>query len=248
MRGLLVAGNWKMNGDFALANEMIPKLKLSLAKTNNISCMLFPSFIHLDRMIELASDSGVTIGAQNVSTNLSGAYTGEVSLQMLKSVGAKQVLLGHSERRNLYQESDKLIYKKTSLAIENGFHVTFCVGETLEQFEAGHTQTVIASQLSEILARPELLKNITIAYEPVWAIGTGKTATPEQAQAACEFIRMQIAKIDQVQAEQMMILYGGSVNAGNANDLFSQTDIDGGLVGGASLKVEQFLGILECIK
>lgn len=248
MRGLLVAGNWKMNGDFALAQDLIPQIKQSLQGTTNISCALFPSFIHLDRMVELSKQSGIEIGAQNVSDNLSGAYTGEVSLAMLSSVGAKNVLLGHSERRSLFNESDELIYKKVCLAVEHGFKVTFCIGETLEQFEKGQTQAVVAAQLARVLSKPDLLEHLTIAYEPVWAIGTGKTATPDQAQAVHEFIRMQIANVNLPHADKIKILYGGSVNASNAKALFSQKDIDGGLVGGASLKVEQFLGILECIK
>ena len=248
MRGLLVAGNWKMNGDFDLAQKMVPKLNQALAKKTNTSCILFPSFIHLDRMIELTRGTSVDIGAQNISNHLQGAYTGEVSLPMLSSVGANNLLLGHSERRMLYQESEELIHQKLCLAVENGFKVTFCVGETLEQYESGKTEQVVQSQLEKLLSMPALLENLTIAYEPVWAIGTGKTATPHGAQAVHEFIRSKIAEVDSSRAGLIKILYGGSVNASNAAELFNQKDIDGGLVGGASLKIEEFLGIIECIK
>lgn len=248
MRKLLIAGNWKLNGSIELAARMLESLQSVLSTNDQIESMIFPSFVHLSQMVEMAKETRVCIGAQNVSEQSSGAFTGEVSLAMLKDIGVKHVLLGHSERRSIYKESDALIFEKTKLAIEQGLNVTFCVGESLEQREAGVTNSVVEAQLYHLLQQPKLLSNVTIAYEPVWAIGTGKTASPEQAQEVHKFIREKIAAVDVARSQTMQLLYGGSVNAANANALFSQEDIDGGLVGGASLKVEDFLGIIECIR
>lgn len=248
MRKLLIAGNWKMNGSLALAKNMIHSLKQARLESEQIESMLFPSFVHLSSMLELAEGTKIKIGAQNVSEQLQGALTGEISLPMLQEIGVTHVLLGHSERRSLYNESDELIFKKTKLAVEQGFNVIFCVGESLEARELGDTKSVINKQLQALLASPALLNHITIAYEPVWAIGTGKTASPEQAQEVHQFIREKVAAKDLARSQSMQILYGGSVNAGNAKALFAKPDIDGGLVGGASLKVEDFLGIIECIR
>jgi triosephosphate isomerase len=245
-RKILVAGNWKLNGDLSLAESLIPKVAKALLQKNNVECALFPAFVHLSEINKLAQPNGIVIGAQNVFEQEKGAYTGEVSLDMLQSISVKHVLLGHSERRSLFDESDELIYKKTCLAVEQGFHVTFCVGETLEERENGQTNAVVAKQLASVLATPAILEHITIAYEPVWAIGTGKTATPEQAQAVHAFIRQEIEKVAPQRSQSIQILYGGSVNSKNAAELFQQPDIDGGLVGGASLKVDEFLGIIEC--
>lgn len=248
MRKLLIAGNWKMNGSYALATGMLEALKKELSDNDKVESRLFPSFVHLAQIQQISAQTGVTIGAQNVSEKESGAYTGEVSIAMLQEANIGHVLLGHSERRSIYHESDDLIFEKTKKAIEQGLHVTFCVGETLAEREAGQTHQVVASQLKHILQHNELLKDITIAYEPVWAIGTGKTATPEQAQDVHAFIRQQLAYVEPARAESMQILYGGSMNPGNARDLLAQQDIDGGLVGGASLKIDAFLGIFECIR
>lgn len=248
MRKLLIAGNWKMNGSLELAGEMLEALKQALLDNEKVKSRIFPSFVHLAPMVQMSSGTGVSIGAQNVSEKENGAFTGEVSLDLLQSVNVKHVLLGHSERRSVFQESDSLIFEKTKKAITQGLHVTFCVGETLKQREAGQTHQVVAAQLRELLINSELLKHVTIAYEPVWAIGTGKTATPELAQDVHAFIRAQIAEVDADRAQTMQILYGGSMNASNASKLLSQPDIDGGLVGGASLTVDDFLGIFKCIR
>lgn len=245
-RKTLVAGNWKLNGDLTLAAKMLPQITQSLENKQNTLCAIFPSFVHLDAMNAMAEGSGISIGAQNVSEHQSGAFTGEVSLAMLSSIGIKHLLLGHSERRTLFSESDELIFNKTCLAVEQDFNVTFCVGETLDERQQQQTTEVVAKQLQQLLSKPELLANITIAYEPVWAIGTGQTATPEQAQQVHHFIRAEVAKVSETIADTMHILYGGSVNAKNAQALFTQPDIDGGLVGGASLNIEEFLGVLAC--
>jgi triosephosphate isomerase len=248
MRKLLIAGNWKMNGSLALASEMLQALKQELAENSKVESRLFPSFVHVAQMIEMSKGTSVSIGAQNVSEKSNGAFTGEVSLELLRDAGVGHVLLGHSERRSIYHESDDLIFDKTCQAIEQGMHVTFCVGESLAEREAQQTHQVVASQLKKILDSASLLQHITIAYEPVWAIGTGKTATPEQAQDVHAFIRSKLAEVDADRAESMQILYGGSMNAGNGRELIAQQDIDGGLVGGASLKLDAFLGIFECIR
>ncbi len=248
MRKLLIAGNWKMNGSLPLAKEMLCSLKQALSSNDRIESMLFPSFVHVAQMVEMAKDSGIMIGAQNVSEKGKGAFTGEVSLNMLSEAKVKHVLLGHSERRSVYHESDELIFDKTRKAIEQGFHVVFCVGESLVQREAGKTHEVVETQLKLILNDVALLTHITIAYEPVWAIGTGKTATPKQAQDVHQYIRSKVASVDSKRAQVMQLLYGGSMNASNATDLLAQEDIDGGLVGGASLNVNEFLGIIECIR
>lgn len=246
-RKLIVAGNWKLNGDISLAKEMFPKINSALMTSTNVGCVIFPSYVYLQALAKLSQDiNGLDVGSQNVSEHLKGAYTGEVSLPMLKSVGVKHVLLGHSERRSLFNESDELIFKKASIAVEQGFHVTFCVGETLAQREVGRTSDVVAKQLAYVLETPAILEHITIAYEPVWAIGTGQTATPDQAQEVHQFIREKVSSVSTTAAESMHILYGGSVNSGNAAELFAQSDIDGGLVGGASLDTEEFLRVISC--
>ena len=248
-RKLIVAGNWKLNGDVDLAQSMLPKINKAIENSPDINCIIYPSFVHLQPLAELSSNyKNIDIGAQNMSLYTQGAFTGEVSWSMLKSVGIKHVLLGHSERRSVFCETDEQIFSKTCLAIEHGFNVTFCVGETLEQREVGRTMDVVAKQLNKILSVPAMLQHITIAYEPVWAIGTGQTASPEQAQDVHRFIRQEIANIDNEAAERMHILYGGSVNSANARQLFAQADIDGGLVGGASLKIEDFLGVISCTR
>lgn len=245
-RKLVVAGNWKLNGNLSLAKAMIEKLGPALATKSNVECRLYPAMLHLLSMATLAQSAGVQVGGQNGSQHQSGAYTGEVSFEMLAEAGIKHVLIGHSERRALFGETNELIAEKVDLAFSAGLHITLCIGETLEQHQQQKTFEVVAGQLAHVISRPELLKQMTIAYEPVWAIGTGKTATPEQAQEVHAYIRHLLTEVDPLAAQQTAILYGGSVKAANAKQLFAQPDIDGGLVGGASLNVDEFLGILQC--
>lgn len=198
-------------------------------------------------MLEALKDSDIIVAAQNMNDHVSGAYTGEVSPEMLKDLGVNTVILGHSERRSYYKESDEFINRKVLLAIEQGMDVVLCVGETLEEREGGRLEEVLTTQLTGDLkdVKAEDMKHITIAYEPVWAIGTGKTATPEDADSAHAFIRGQVAKMYSSDiAENLIIQYGGSVNASNVKALMAKENIDGALVGGASLSVEKFLPII----
>ncbi len=247
MRTLIVAGNWKMNGSLAALENWVAGVKAGLVADRAVQAVLFPPFVYLPRLAELAAGSGLQWGGQNVSEHDSGAYTGEVSTAMLKEFGSTQVIVGHSERRELYGESSEQVAKKALAAVNAGLQAVLCVGETLEQREAGQTEAVVFEQLDAVLdvLNDEQLARVTIAYEPVWAIGTGKTATPEQAQTVHQAIRQRLAQRSASLAEDMAILYGGSVKPGNAEELFSQPDIDGGLIGGASLKAEDFLGIYQ---
>ena len=205
-----------------------------------------PSHISL-RLRGLIADSRVKLGAQNLNTNSSGAFTGEVSANMIKDFGAKHVIVGHSERRSLYGETNSLVAEKVKAALDNDLTPLLCVGESLEQREAGETETVVAEQINAVIEAVGIgaFRNIIIAYEPVWAIGTGKTASPGQAQAAHLFIRSLLGESNESIAQNTPILYGGSMNADNANDLISCADIDGGLIGGAALKSEDFLQICK---
>ncbi len=248
MRPLIVAGNWKMNGDLTFAQSLIASLKDSLANADNRQCLLFPPAVYLAEIVRLAEGSELGVGAQNVLDVESGAYTGEISTKMLKDVGATHALVGHSERRTLFHEDDEFIFRKLKAVVAQGLVPILCVGETLEEYEAGTTEEVIYSQLRFVLDEPKLLDKAIIAYEPVWAIGTGKTATPEIAQNVHAFIRSSVAKVDGELAERLPILYGGSVKASNAAALFNEADVDGGLVGGASLKVDEFVEIVSCTK
>jgi triosephosphate isomerase len=218
-----------------------------LLDAGNLSCdvAVFPPFPYLTQAVSELNGSAIRVGAQNCSDQRSGAFTGEVSTEMLADCGAELVIIGHSERRALYGETDEVVLSKTRLAIDAGLVAVVCVGETLEERKAGREETVVAAQLTLLLS--ELTdadwKNVVVAYEPVWAIGTGETASPEQAQAIHAYIRTLLAERSANIAEETRILYGGSVKSANAADLFSQTDIDGGLVGGASLDAAEFIGI-----
>lgn len=248
MRKKVIAGNWKMFNDIPASVKLISELKKSLAgldvKADVIIC---PPFTSLDTAKTLIKDSNIQLGAQNMYFEESGAYTGEISAEMLKSAGCQYVILGHSERRTIFMESDELINKKVKKAISSGLTAIFCVGETLEQRENGTTESVINKQVTVGLEglSSEDLKKVIVAYEPVWAIGTGKTATPEQAQEVHAFIRGLIGKLFTSQAaEEVVIQYGGSVKPENAATLLSQKDIDGALVGGACLKADSFTSII----
>ncbi len=255
MRKKIVAGNWKMNTNVdegkKLSQEICEMIKKKPLKTiyGSPGVILFPPFVHIIEIAKIIKDvEGVFVGAQNCYSELSGAYTGEISAPMIKSAGATHVLIGHSERRKLFNESNKMLAAKTSFAIENGLNVVFCCGESLEERENEIHFEVIRRQLKEGLfwLDIESFSNVIIAYEPVWAIGTGKTATPDQAQQMHAFIRELIAeKYGKELADSFSILYGGSCNAKNAQQLFEQEDVDGGLIGGASLKAGDFFKIIQ---
>ncbi|WP_416885182.1 triose-phosphate isomerase [Marinospirillum sp.] len=245
MRKKLVAGNWKMNASRAQVAKLLP----NLVQAQGLSCQLLicPPFPYLPLVGEYLKDSGWQLGAQDCASTSDGAYTGEVSAAMLADLGARFVLLGHSERRLYQQESNALILAKLQQVLEQGLVAVFCIGETLEQRQSGQTEAVILEQLTEVLSglTPEQLRKLVIAYEPVWAIGTGQTASPEQAQAVHAFIRQWLRQQDALAADEVQIIYGGSVKADNAASLFAMPDIDGGLVGGASLDADQFLAIAQ---
>lgn len=244
MRRKLVAGNWKMHGNLAANDALLTGILAGVAevKAEVAVCVPFP---YLAQAKARLAGSKVAWGAQNLSQHVKGAYTGEVSALMLNDFDCKYVIVGHSERRILYGESDAVVAEKFAAAQTAGLVPILCVGETLEEREAGITEQVVERQLDAILNKSGVmsLANAVIAYEPVWAIGTGKTATPEQAQAVHAFIRAKIRALDPGVAEHLIIQYGGSVKAANAAELFAQPDIDGGLVGGASLNAEEFLAI-----
>ena len=247
MRQYYIAGNWKMNKVKGEAVELATGLVAALKDGKN-KYMIAPSFTNLDAVSQIVKGTNILLGAQNMSTELSGAHTGEVSVTMLKDLGVQVVILGHSERRHIYKEDDAMINKKVKLALEQGLDVVLCIGELLSDREAGNAEKVCAFQLSAGLSgvTAEQMKNVTIAYEPVWAIGTGKTATPEDAQAIHKFCRDHIAKLySQEVADGVIIQYGGSMKPENAQDLLNGPDIDGGLIGGAALKVESFEAICK---
>lgn len=249
MRKKVIAGNWKMNNDLNGTISLISDIKKELSGKNvNAGTIICPPFTNLETAFALLKNSSIKLGAQNVYFEESGAFTGEISPSMLKSVGCEYVILGHSERRTIFGENDQIINKKIKLAIKNGLKPIFCVGETLEEREKGVTFKVIETQVRNGLdgLNESDLVNLIVAYEPVWAIGTGRNATPQQAQEAHQFIRGLISKIfSENFADQLVIQYGGSVKADNAKELLSQPDIDGALVGGACLKADSFVKIIE---
>jgi len=246
MRRTIVAGNWKMNASKESVNKLMLGILSGIGEVGSevLVCAPFP---YLSQVENLVANSEVKLGAQNLNVNSSGAFTGEVSANMIKDFGAKHVIVGHSERRSLYGETNPLVAEKIKAALEGGLTPLLCVGESLEQREAGETEVVVAEQINTVIELVGIgaFRNIIIAYEPVWAIGTGKTASPEQAQAVHLFIRDLLRESDESIAQSISILYGGSMNAGNANELISCADIDGGLIGGAALKAEDFLQICK---
>lgn len=244
MRRKLVAGNWKMHGTLAENEALLAGILAGLGgvKAGVAVCVPFP---YLAQAQAKLSGTAVAWGAQNMSQHAKGAFTGEVSAAMLKDFACTYVIVGHSERRALYGESDAVVAEKFAAVQAAGLTPIFCVGETLEERESGVTEAVVGRQIDAVLARSGVaaLAHAVMAYEPVWAIGTGKTATPEQAQAVHAFIRSKIRALDAGVAEGLVIQYGGSVKGGNAAELFGQADIDGGLIGGASLNADEFLAI-----
>ena len=244
MRKTIVAGNWKMNASKESVNKLVMGILSGMSNVSSevVICAPFP---YLSQVEALITHSQVRLGAQNLNTNMSGAFTGEVSADMIKDFGAQHVIVGHSERRSLYGETNTIVAEKVKAALDSGLIPLFCVGETLEQREAGETKSVVAAQINTVvdLVGIDAFLNIVVAYEPVWAIGTGVTASPEQAQEVHAFIRQLLANNNYDVAQQTPILYGGSMNATNAKELIACADIDGGLIGGASLKPEDFLQI-----
>lgn len=247
MRGYLVAGNWKMNGSTAANNALVDGIVAGAPTSNMVELLVCPPFPYLSSVGDRISGSSVALGAQNVSEHESGAFTGETAGSMLRESGCKYVIVGHSERRALMGETSDIVAAKFQAALESGLQPILCVGETLEQREAGQTEAVIDEQLNAVLnsSGADAFENAVIAYEPVWAIGTGMTASPEQAQDVHRHIRASLEARNASVAAKVKILYGGSVKGENAAGLFSKPDIDGGLIGGASLKSVDFLAIAE---
>ncbi len=245
MRQPLAAGNWKMNGSTASARALLAEIKAGVAAVAKCEVAVCPPFIYLPLAQAELTNTAIAWGAQNLSTEAVGAFTGEISAAMLLDCGCSYVIVGHSERRTLYGEDDQRVATKFAVARAAGIKPILCVGETLEEREQGITEAVIARQLDAVIATQgaSALAAGVIAYEPVWAIGTGKTATPEQAQQVHAFIRGRVAAQDASVAEGLRILYGGSMKPGNAAELMAQPDIDGGLIGGAALVASDFLGI-----
>ena len=247
MRGILVAGNWKMNGSRAANEALVSGIIAGHPGVDGVELLVCPPFPYLAQVLDAVSGSEVAVGAQNVSEHESGAFTGETAPSMLRDLGCKYVIVGHSERRALYGESSEQVAAKFQAAQNAGLLPILCVGETLAEREAGDTESVVDEQLDAVLgvAGTGAFDAAVIAYEPVWAIGTGMTASPEQAQEVHAHIRARLAAADADAAAGVQILYGGSMKGENAAGLLGQADIDGGLIGGASLKAEDFLAIAD---
>jgi triosephosphate isomerase len=239
----MVAGNWKMHGSQASNQALLAELERSIRPDWPIDIVVFPPYVYLADAVRVLEDGRIMVGAQDVCAESGGAFTGQVSAAMLKDVGSTYVIVGHSERRRWYHEDDTLVARKFAAALAGGLKPVLCVGETLEEREAKQTEAVVGRQVEAVIAMLGIggfAEDAVLAYEPVWAIGTGRTATPEQAQAVHAFLRSRIGAHDAKIAGQLRILYGGSVKAGNAAELFAMPDVDGGLVGGASLSADEF--------
>lgn len=242
MRRPVVAGNWKMHGSRSANAALLTELERRLKPEWPIDVVVFPPYVYLADAARMTDEGQMGIGAQDVCAEAGGAFTGQVSAAMLKDVGCRYVIVGHSERRRLYHEDDALVARKFAAVLQAGLTPVLCLGETLEEHEAHHTETVVARQLEAVSAMNGVagFANAIVAYEPVWAIGTGRTASPPQAQGVHAYLRRRIAAQDANIASHLRILYGGSVKGGNAAELFSMPDVDGGLVGGASLSADEF--------
>ena len=242
----IVAGNWKMNTSLEEAKQLAQSLKENISNNAPSQLVVCPPFVWIHAVSEILSGSNISVGAQNCAATTSGAYTGEVSAPMLKDLGVEYVILGHSERRAMFGDTDAIILEKCKQALNAGLKVILCCGETLQEREAGKLEEVLTMQLSSVLSALDQVtaSNFIVAYEPVWAIGTGLTATPEQAESAHGFIRdLLIKHLGHETGNEMSLLYGGSCNAANAASLFERNNINGGLIGGASLKSADFLKI-----
>ena len=249
MRSQWVIGNWKMNGSLSANAELLNELLVGMTTQGAARMGVCVPYPYLAQVQAALNGSVIAFGAQNLSDKASGAYTGEVSVAMLKDFGVQLVLIGHSERRSLYGEDDALVAEKTRVALEAGLTPVVCVGETLDERESGQAQAVVLRQLKAVadVIGVSGLKRSILAYEPVWAIGTGKTASPEQAQEVHAWIRAALRELDAAMAEEMTILYGGSVKASNAQEIFAQADVDDGLIGGAALVAQDFLTIYRAV-
>lgn len=247
MRTKLVAGNWKMNGSLESIRTLIDGLKGGMDNIKQAGVAVCPPAIYIPEVASLLEGSRIAVGSQNICDQDSGAYTGEIAGSMLKEFGCQYAIVGHSERRSLYQETDEMVAQRFAAARRHGLKPILCVGELLEEREQGITEEVVDRQIDAVIKVEgiEAFADAVIAYEPVWAIGTGKTASPQQAQDVHQFIRGKLAALNATIADNIVIQYGGSVNAGNASELFAMEDIDGGLIGGASLKPEDFLAICQ---
>ena len=248
MRKPFIAGNWKMNNTRAEARELVTALKPLVASVDGVEIAVAPAFTCLQDVAELLKGSNIELSSQNISYAAKGAYTGEISADMLKDVGCSHAIIGHSERRQYFGETDESVSKRVRAALDNGIVPIVCIGESLDEREAGKTFGVVLGQLVNGLSsvKREESATVVIAYEPVWAIGTGKTATPEQAQEVHAAIRAKLAELfGQDNADAIRLQYGGSVKASNARELLGQKDIDGALVGGASLKADDFAAIIK---
>mgnify|MGYP003630228458 CR=1 FL=1 len=247
MRKNIVAGNWKMNNDLPQTEELITEL-LKQNQTSDAEVMIAPTFTNLWQAFESLRQESIEVIAQNMHFAENGAYTGEISASMLKSIGIQTVILGHSERRAYYNETDESLAKKVDAALAHNMRIIFCFGEELADRKAGNEEAVVSSQIKNALFHlgADAFKHIVLAYEPVWAIGTGETASPEQAQDMHAFIRKTLAdKYGNDVADSVSILYGGSVKPANAKEIFGKPDVDGGLIGGAALKAEDFYAIVN---
>jgi triosephosphate isomerase (TIM) len=246
MRQTLIAGNWKMNGSHESVDHLLKSIKARASEVSQVELALFPPYVFLASTANTLGDTAIAWGAQNLSEKADGAFTGEISSNMLLEFGCRYVIVGHSERRTLYNEDNALVAAKFMAAMESGLRPILCLGESLEQRESGHTSQIISEQLDAALSladnHPSLAQAV-IAYEPIWAIGTGQQATPEQAQAVHQAIREQCRTVDTRLGDQIRIIYGGSVKPETAAGLFDMADIDGALVGGASLHADQFIDI-----
>lgn len=245
---MLIAGNWKMNLDMPAARQLAGSIRNSLEDPGPVRVVLCPPYAYLDAVYGLVHGSPISVGAQNMHAEDSGAYTGEISASMLRSVGCSHVILGHSERRQYFGETDAAVHDKVSQAVRHALVPIVCVGESLEQRDDGEAERVVTMQVRGALQDVPFpgAGRLVVAYEPVWAIGTGRTASPEEAQAMHAHIRSELKELfSAADAAQIDILYGGSMKPGNAADLLAQQDIDGGLIGGASLQAEPFLSIVR---
>jgi|TARA_B110000240_G_scaffold198168_1_gene256925 triosephosphate isomerase len=252
MRQKIVAGNWKMNNDKAETKALIKGIKKSIKKLplENTRVIISPSYVSLSSAVKKAKNTNIEVASQNMHQAKNGAYTGEISADMLKSIGVKTVIIGHSERREYFGETDELLAEKIDAVLANGLEAIFCFGEKLEERKKEDHLLEVGSQLKNALFHLKAtdFKNIILAYEPVWAIGTGETASPEQAQEMHAFVRNIIGKkFSKEVADSVSILYGGSVKPANAEEIFSKPDVDGGLIGGAALKAEDFAAIIKAI-
>lgn len=241
----LVAGNWKLNGSLSANGALVRAIAAGLGDVPGVDVLVCPPFVYLPTVADIVRGTSLQLGAQDVAAEASGAFTGEVSAAMLRDVGCQFVIVGHSERRALYGETDELTARKVAASLQAGLRPILCVGETLAERDAGQAGVVVRRQLAAVLecVPPAAFARALVAYEPVWAIGTGRTATPQQAQEIHALIRATVAERDATMAGALAILYGGSVKASNAKELFAMPDIDGGLIGGASLNAPEFLTI-----